>query len=145
MTTKEMFELSDKICDKLSDYRQEMTNAIITCMNERGVKEIDLRKMREDNEEMGLLDVSERFDDIANNHIVDIYNKDGETLECFIDCVIVRDAGFVECVCSGVQDPDFESLDSVRYLNISTIISVMECVAEYFDVMDEMASKDNVK
>lgn len=145
MTTKEMFELSDKICDKLSDYRQEMTNAIITCMNERGVKEIDLRKMREDNEEMGLLDVSERFKEIANNHIVDIYHEDGETLECFIDRVIVRDAGFVECVCSGVQDPDFESLDSVRYLNISTIISVMECVAEYFDVMDEMASKDNVK
>ena len=41
MTTKEMFELSDKICDKLSDYRQEMKNAIITCMNERGVNEID--------------------------------------------------------------------------------------------------------
>ena len=55
MTTKEMFELSYKICDKLSDYRQEMKNAIITCMNERGVNEIDLRKMREDNEENGLL------------------------------------------------------------------------------------------
>ena len=69
MTTKEMFELSYKICDKLSDYRQEMKNAIITCMNERGVNEIDLRKMREDNEENGLLEVAERFDDIANNHI----------------------------------------------------------------------------
>ena len=82
MTTKEMFELSDKICEKLSDYRQEMKNAIITCMNERGVNDINLRKMREDNNEMGLLEVAERFDDIANNHIVDIYNEDGETLEC---------------------------------------------------------------
>ena len=136
MTTKEMFELSYKICDKLSDYRQEMTNAIITCMNERGVNEIDLRKMREDNEENGLFEVAERFDDIANNHIVDIYNKDGETLECFIDRVTIKGAGFVECVCSGLQDPDFD---------IYTIMSIMEWVAEYFDVIDEMASKDNVK
>ena len=145
MTTKEMFELSDKICDKLSDYRQEMKNAIITCMNERGVNEIDLRKMREDNEEMGLLEVAERFDDIANNHIVDIYNKDGETLECFIDRVTIKGAGFVECVCSGVQDPDFEMADNVCTLNIYDTISVMELVAEYFDVIDEMASKDKVK
>ena len=145
MTTKEMLDLSDKICDKLSDYRQEMTNAIITCMNERGVKEIDLRKMREDNEENGLFEVAERFDDIANNHLVGIYNKDGETLDCFIDRVTIKGAGFVECVCSGVQDPDFESTDSVRFLDIYTIMSVMEWVAEYFDVMDEMASKDNVK
>ena len=145
MTTKEMFDLSDKIYDKLSDYRQEMTNAIITCMNERGVKEIDLRKMREDNEEMDFLDVSERLEDIANNHIVDIYNKDGETLDCFIDRVTIKDAGFVECVCSGVQDYDFESTESVRFLGIYTIMGIMEWVAEYFDVMDEMASKDNVK
>ena len=137
MTTKEMFELSDKICDKLSDYRQEMTNAIITCMNERGVNEIDLRKMREDNEENGLFEVAERFDDI--------YKEDGETLECFIDRVTIKGAGFVECVCSGVQDPDFESTDSVRFLNVYTIMSVMEWVAEYFDVIDEMASKDKVK
>ena len=140
-----MFELSYKICDKLSDYRQEMKNAIITCMNERGVNEIDLRKMREDNEENGLLEVAERFDDIANNHIVDIYNKDGETLECFIDRVTIKGAGFVECVFSGVQDPDFESTDSVRFLDIYTIMSIMEWVAEYFDVIDEMASKDKVK
>ena len=141
MTTKEMFELSDKICDKLSDYRQEMTNAIITCMNERGVNEIDLRKMREDNEENGLFEVAERFDDIANNHIVDIYNKDGETLECFIDRVTIKGAGFVECVCSGVQDPGFEIADNVCTLNIYDTISVMEFVTEYFDVMDEISKK----
>ena len=141
MTTKEMFELSDKICDKLSDYRQEMKNAIITCMNERGVNEIDLRKMREDNEENGLFEVAERFDDIANNHIVDIYNKDGETLECFIDRVTIKGSGFVECVCSGVQDPDFEITKNLRNLNIQAIISVMEWVAEYFDTMDEMVSE----
>ena len=57
----------------------------------------------------------------------------------------IKGAGFVECVCSGVQDPDFESTDSVRFLNIYTIISIMEWVAEYFDVIDEMASKDKVK
>ena len=141
MTTKEMFELSDKICDKLSDYRQEMTNAIITCMNERGVNEIDLRKMREDNEENGLFEVAERFDDIANNHIVDIYKEDGETLECFIDRVTIKGAGFVECVCSGVQDPGFEIADNVCTLNIYDTISVMELVTEYFDAIGEMASK----
>ena len=145
MTTKEMFDLSREIYGRLSDYRHDIASAIIVVMNERGFKEIDLRKMREDNEENGLFEVAERFDDIANNHIVDIYKKDGETLECFIDRVTIKGAGFVECVCSGVQDPDFESTDSVRFLNIYTIMSVMEWVAEYFDVMDEMASKDNVK
>lgn len=72
-------------------------------------------------------------------------NKDGETLDCFIDRVTIKDAGFVECVFSGVQDYDFESTESVRFLDIYTIMSVMEWVAEYFDVMDEIASKDNVK
>ena len=47
MTTKEMFELSDEIYDRLNDYRHDMASAIITCMNERGVDEIDLRKARE--------------------------------------------------------------------------------------------------
>ena len=145
MTTKDIYELSGEINDRLSDYRHDMASAIIVVMNERGFKEIDLRKMREDNEENGLFEVAERFDDIANNHIVDIYNEDGETLECFIDRVTIKGAGFVECVCSGVQDPDFESTDSVRFLNIYTIMSVMEWVAEYFDVMGEMASKDKVK
>ena len=139
MTTKEMFELSDKICDKLSDYRQEMTNAIITCMNERGVNEIDLRKMREDCKKMGLLDVVERIEHIVNKHIVRI--KYGETLECYIDRVIIRDLGFLDCVCSDVKDPYFEITDNVRFLDIKAVMSVMELVAEYFDVMDEMASK----
>lgn len=141
MTTKEIYELSCEINDRLSDYRHDMASAIITCMNERGVKEIDLRKMREDCKKNGLLEVAERFDDIADNHIVDIYHEDGETLECFIDRVTINGAGFVECVCSGVQNPDFESTDSVRFLNVYTIMSVMEWVAEYFDVIDEMASK----
>ena len=141
MTTKEIYELSGAIYGRLVDYNQEMASAIITCMNERGVNEIDLRKMREDNEENGLLEVAERFDDIANNHIVDIYNKDGETLECYIDRVIILDMGFVYCVCRGVQDPDFEITDNVRTLNIYATISVMELVTEYFDAMDEMASK----
>ena len=141
MTTKEMFELSDKICDKLSDYRQEMTNAIITCMNERGVNEIDLRKMREDCEKMGLDEVASRFKRIANNHVVDIFNYNGETVECYIDSLEIKDAGFVYCVFSGVQDPDFEITKNLRNLNIQAVISVMEWVAEYFDTMDEMASE----
>ena len=145
MTTKELFELSDKICDKLSDYRQEMTNAIIACMNGRGVKEINLRKMREDYEELDFFDVLERLEDIAENHIVDIYNEDGETLECFIDRVTIKDMGFVEVVCSGVQEPDFESTDSVRFLGLYTIMGIMEWVAEYFDVVDEMALENNEK
>lgn len=141
MTTKEIYELSGEINDRLSDYRHDMASAIITCMNERGFKEIDLRKMREDCEKMGLDEVAGRLENIANNHIVDIYNKDGETLECYIDRVIIRDMGFVDCVCSGVQYPDFESTENVRFLDIYTIMSVMEWVAEYFDAMDEMASK----
>ena len=145
MTTKELFELSDKICDKLSDYRQEMTDAIITYMNGRGVTDIDLRNMREDYEELDFLDISERLEDIAENHIVDIYNKDGDTIECFIDRVTIKDMGFVEVVCSGVQDPDFESTESVRFLGIYTIMGIMEWVAEYFDVMDEMASDNKEK
>ena len=68
-----------------------------------------------------------------------IYNYKGETLACHIDRVIIRDLGFVECVCSGVQDPDFETTENVRTLNIHTIMSVMEWVAEYFDAMDEIA------
>lgn len=141
MTTKEMFELSGAIFGRLSDYRQEMASAIIVCMNERGVKEIDLKKTREDCKKKGLLDVAECFEYIANGNIVDIYNYNGETVECYIDRVIIGDLGFVGCVCSGVQNPDFERTENVRTLNIQTVISVMELVAEYFDFMDEMASK----
>ena len=139
MTTKEIYELSGEINDRLNDYRNDMASAIIVLMNEHVVNEIDLRKMREDCEKMGLLDVAERIEHIVNKHIVRI--KYGETLECYIDRVIIRDLGFLECVFSDVKDPGFEITDSVRFLDIYTIMSVMECVAEYFDFMDEMASK----
>ncbi len=141
MTTKEMFELSGEIYGRLNDYRHDIASAIITCMNERGVKEIDLKKTREDCKKKGLLDVAECFEYIANGNIVDIYNYNGETLSCYIDRVIIGDLGFVGCVCSGVKDPDFEITENVRTLNIQTVISVMELVAEYFDFMDEIASK----
>lgn len=141
MTTKEMFELSDEIYDRLNDYRHDMASAIIVVMNERGVKEIDLRKARENCKKKGLLDAADCLEYIANLNIVYIYNYKGETLACHIDRVIIRDLGFVECVCSGVQDPGFEITENVRTLNIHTIMSVMELVAEYFDFMDEMASK----
>lgn len=140
MTTKEIYELSGAIYGRLVDYNHEMASAIIVLMNDRGVDEIDIRKAREDCEKKGLLDVAKRLEDIANDHIVDIYYKDGETLECFIDRVIIMDMGFVYCVCSGVQDPDFEITDNVRTLNIYATISVMELVTEYFDAMGEMAS-----
>ena len=140
MTTKEIYELSGAIFGRLSDYRQEMASAIITCMDERGVDEIDLRKAREDCKKKGLLDVAKRLEDIANDHIVDI-NYNDETLACYIDRVIIMDLGFVYCVCSGVQDPGFEITDNVRTLNIYATISVMELVTEYFDAMGEMASK----
>lgn len=139
MTTKEIYELSGEINDRLNDYRNDMASAIITCMNERVVKEIDLRKMREDCEKNGLPDVAKRIEHIVNNHIVRI--KYGETLEYYIDRVIIRDLGFLECVFRCVQDHSFEIADSVRFLDIYTIMSVMELVAEYFDFMDEMASK----
>ena len=139
MTTKEMFELSGEINDRLNDYRNEMASAIIVVMNERGVDEIDLRKAREDCKKKGLLDAADCLEYIANSNIVYIYNYKGETLACHIDRVIIRDLGFVECVCSGVQDPDFETTENVRTLNIHTIMSVMEWVAEYFDAMDEIA------
>ena len=141
MTTKEMFELSGAIFGRLSDYRHEMASAIITCMNERGVNEIDIRKARENCKKKGLLDAADCLEYIANLNIVYIYNYKGEALACHIDRVIIRDLGFVECVCSGVQDPDFETTENVRTLNIHTIMSVMEWVAEYFDFMDEMASR----
>ena len=142
MTTNEMFELSGEIYSRLNDYRNDMASAIIVIMNERGVNEIDLRKAREDCKKMGFTDVAERFEYIANGNIVDIYNYNEEkTLACYIDRVIIGDLGFVGCVCSGVQDPGFEITENVRTLNIQTAISVMECVAEYFDFMDEMASK----
>ena len=139
MTTKEMFELSGEINDRLNDYRNDMASAIIVLMNERVVNEIDLRKAREDFEKKGLLDVAKRLENIVNNHIVRI--KYGETLECYIDRVIIRDLGFVECVFRCVKDPCFEIADSVRFLDIYTTMRVMECVAEYFDVIDEMASR----
>ena len=139
MTTNEMFELSGEINDRLNDYRNDMASAIIVLMNEHVVNEIDLRKMREDCEKMGLLDVAERIEHIVNKHIVRI--KYGETLECYIDRVIIRDLGFLDCVCSDVKDPYFEITDNVRFLDIKAVMSVMELVAEYFDVMDEMESK----
>ena len=139
MTTKEIYKLSGAIYDRLGDYRQEMASAITTCINERGVDEIDLRKAREDCKKKGLPDVAKRLDDIANEHIVDIYYKDGETIACNIDRVIISD--FVYCVCSGVQDPDFEITENLRTLNIYAAISVMELVTEYFDAIGEMASK----
>ena len=141
MTTKEIYELSGAIYGRLSDYRHEMASAIIVLMNDHGVDEIDIRKAREDCEKKGLPDVAKRLEDIANDHIVDIFYKDGETLECYIDRVIIRDMGFVYCVCSGVQDPGFEITDNVRTLNIYATISVMELVTEYFDAIGEMASK----
>ena len=139
MTTNEIYDLSGEVNDRLNDYRNDMASAIIVLMNERVVNEIDLRKAREDCEKKGFLDVAKRIENIANNHIVRI--KYGETLECYIDRVIIRDLGFVECVFRCVQDPGFEIADSVRFLDIYTIISVMECVAEYFDAMYEMASR----
>ena len=139
MTTKEIYELSGEINDRLNDYRNDMASAIIVLMNERVVNEIDLRKMREDCEKNGLPDVAKRLEHIVNNHIVRI--KYGETLECYIDRVIIRDLGFLDCVCSDVKDPYFEITDNVRFLDIKAVMSVMELVAEYFDVIDEMASK----
>ena len=136
-----MFELSGEINERLSDYRHDIASAIIVCMNERRFNEIYLRKMREDCEEMGLDEVTSRFKRIANNHVVDIFNYNGETVECYIDSLEIKDAGFVYCVFSGVQDPDFEITKNLRNLNIQTVISVMEWVAEYFYEMDEMASE----
>ena len=141
MTTKEIYELSNAIYGLLGDYRQEMASAIIVLMDEHGVDEIDLRKAREDCKKNGLQDVAKRLEDIANDHIVDIFYKDGETISCYIDRVIILDMGFVYCVCSGVQDPGFEITDNVRTLNIYAAISVMELVTEYFDAIGEMASK----
>lgn len=141
MTTKEIYELSGAIYCRLSDYRHDMASAIIVLMNEHGVKEIDLRKAREDCEKNGLLDVAKRLEDIVNDHIVDIYYKDGEILSCYIDRVIIGDLGFVGCVCRGVKDPGFEITDNVRTLNIYAAISVMELVTEYFDAIGEMASE----
>ena len=142
MTTKEIYDLSGAIYGRLSDYRHDIASAIIVVMNERGVKEIDLKKTREDCKKKGLTDVAECFEYIANGNIVDIYNYNEEkTLSCYIDRVIIGDLGFVGCVCSGVQDPDFEITENVRTLNIQTAISVMELVAEYFDFMDEVSSK----
>ena len=139
MTTKEMFELSDEIFVRLNDYRNDMASAIIACMNKHVINKIDIKKMREDCEKKGLIDVAKRLEHIVNKHIVRI--KYGETLECYIDRVIIRDLGFVECVFSDVKDPGFEISDSVRFLDIYTIMSIMELVAEYFDFMDEMASE----
>ena len=139
MTTKEIYDLSGEIYDRLNDYRHDMASAIIVVMNERGVNEIDLRKARENCKKKGLLDAADCLEYIANSNIVYIYNYKGEALACHIDRVIIRDLGFVECVCSGVQDPDFETTENVRTLNIHTIMSVMEWVAEYFDAMDEIS------
>lgn len=139
MTTKEIFDLSGEINDRLNDYRNDMASAIIVVMNDHGVDEIDLLKAREDCKKNGLLDVSKRIEHIVNKHIVRI--KYGETLEYYIDRVIIRDLGFVYCVCRGVKYHDFEITDDVRTLNIYDTISVMELVTEYFDAMDEIAKK----
>ena len=141
MTTKEIYELSGEINERLSDYRHDMASAIIVLMNERGVKEIDLRKAREDCKKKGLLDDADCLEYIANSNIVDIFNYNGETLACYIDRVIIGDLGFVGCVCRGVKDHDFETTEDVRTLNTHATISVMELVAEYFDFIDEIASK----
>lgn len=141
MTTKDIYELSGEINERLSDYRHDMASAIIVLMNERRFNEIYLRKMREDCEQMGLDEVAECFQRIANNHVVDICNYNGETVECYIDSLEIKDAGYVYCVFSGVQDQDFEITKNLRNLNIQTVISVMEWVAEYFDEIDEMASE----
>lgn len=141
MTTKEIYELSGAIYGRLGDYHHEIASAIIVVMNDHGVDEIDIRKAREDCEKKGLPDVAKRLEDIANDHIIDIFYKDGETLECYIDRVIILDMDFVYCVCSGVKDPGFEITDNVRTLNIYAAISVMELVTEYFDAIGEMASK----
>ena len=141
MTTKEIYELSGEINERLSDYRHDMASAIIVLMNERGVKEIDLRKAREDCKKKGLLDAADCLEYIANSNIVDIFNYNGETLACYIDRVIIGDLGFVGCVCRGVKDHDFETTEDVRTLNTHATISVMELVAEYFDFIDEIASK----
>ena len=95
MTTKEIYDLSIAIYGRLGDCRQEMASAIITCMNERGVDEIDIRKAREDCKKKGFPDVAKRLEDIANDHIVDIFYKDGETISCYIDRVIILEMGFV--------------------------------------------------
>ena len=119
MTTKEMFELRGEIYSRLSDYRHDIASAIIVIMNERGVKEIDLKKTREDCKKNGLTDVAECFEYIANGNIVDIYNyNNDETLACYIDRVIIGDLGFVGCVCSGVQDPDVEITENVRTFSV---------------------------
>ena len=141
MTTKEIYELSGEIYDRLNDYRHDMASAIIVVMNERGVKEIDLRKMREDCEKMGLDEVASRFKRIANNHVVDICNYNGETLEYYIDSLEIKDSGFVYCVFSVVQDPDVEIIKNLRELNIQALMSVMEWVAEFFDEMGKMVSE----
>ena len=141
MTTKEIYELSGEINDRLSDYIHDMASAIIVVMNERGVKEIDLRKTREDCKKKGLLDAADCLEYIVNSNILDIYNYNGETLACYIDRVIIGDLGFVGCVCRGVKDHGFETTEDLRNLNIQAVISVMEWVAEYFDTMDEMASE----
>ena len=136
MTTKEIYDLSGAIYGRLSDYHHEIASAIIVVMNDHGVDEIDIRKMREDCEKKGLPDVAKRLEDIANDHIVDILYKDGETIACNIDRVIILDMGFVYCVCSGVQDTGFETTKNVRFLDIYTVIIIMELVAEYFDAID---------
>ena len=141
MTTKEIYDLSGAIYGRLGDYHHEIASAIIVVMNDHGVDEIDIRKMREDCEKKGLTDVAKRLEDIANDHIVDIFYKDGETIACYVDRVIILDMGFVYCVCSGVQDPGFEITENVRTLNIYAAISVMELVTEYFDAIGEMASR----
>ena len=141
MTTKEIYELSGEINERLSDYRHDMASAIIVLMNERSFKKIYLRKMREDCKKIGLDEVASRFQRIANNHVVDICNYDGETLEYYIDSLEIKDSGFVYCVFSVVQDPDIEIIKNLRELNIQALMSVMEWVAEFFDEIGKIVSE----
>ena len=141
MTTKEIYELSGEINERLNDYRNDMASAIIVLMNERSFKKIYLRKMREDCKKIGLDEVASRFKRIANNHVVDICNYNGETLEYYIDSLEIKDSGFVYCVFSVVQDPDVEIIKNLRELNIQALISVMEWVAEFFDEIGKMVSE----
>ena len=141
MTTKEIYELSGEINERLNDYRHDMASAIIVVMNERGFKKIYLRKMRENCKKIGLDEVASRFKRIANNHVVDICNYNGETLEYYIDSLEIKDSGFVYCVFSCVQDQDVEIIKNLRELNIQTVISVMEWVAEFFDEIGKIVSE----
>lgn len=142
MTRKEIFELSDKIANQLVEYQRQMIDAILVYMNKRGFNEINLRKMRDDSDDLNLIEAVDLFDYLRESYIVDIYDENGETLECYIDRLTIKDNREIECVFSGVQDINFESTESLCLLNVYDIMTIMEWVAEYFDVMDKMVSEN---